>query len=152
MHGSRHLSIQVIRQRRLFLLWVGLFLAIALDTSIQLCWKASVPQHGSLVHVLFQTLIAPLFIFSMLLHIWQLFNWMMVLSLGELSFVQPITALSYVAVVIFSRWFFLESVHPMQIMGIALVLVGVVLVSRTAGRDNSATAAQGPSNSAEAPS
>ncbi|HTV48960.1 MAG TPA: EamA family transporter, partial [Phycisphaerae bacterium] len=113
--------------------------------SIQLCWKASIPAHGSPLQVLFLTLIAPLFILSMFLHIGQLFNWMMVLSLGDLSFVQPVSALSYVLVVIFSHWFFHESVHPLQILGMALVIMGIVLVSRTAERDANGKVTRTPS-------
>ncbi len=118
------------KHRRL-LLWTGLFLAISLDTSVQLCWRASVPQHGGMAHALGATLIKPLFLLSLLLHIWQLFNWMMVLALADLSFVQPITALSYIAVALSSHWLFAENLDPLQFCGIGLVLAGVFLVSRT---------------------
>ncbi len=124
------MSIPTPKRPRL-LLWMGLFLAISLDTSVQLCWRASVPQHGGLAHALGATLIKPLFLLSLLLHVWQLFNWMMVLALADLSFVQPITALSYIAVAISSHWLFSENLDPLQFCGIAMVLVGVILVSRT---------------------
>ncbi len=122
---------RTIKHRR-FLLWIGLFLAISLDTSVQLCWRASVPQHGGMVHALDTTLVKPLFLLSLLLHVWQLFNWMMVLALADLSFVQPITALSYIAVAISSHWLFSENLSPVQLCGMGVVLVGVYLVSRTA--------------------
>ncbi|MGC8539125.1 MAG: hypothetical protein ACP5QA_00690 [Phycisphaerae bacterium] len=124
------MSIATPKRPRL-LLWMGLFLAISLDTSVQLCWRASVPQHGGMAHALGATLIKPLFLLSLLLHVWQLFNWMMVLALADLSFVQPITALSYIAVAISSHWLFSENLDPLQFCGIGLVLVGVILVSRT---------------------
>ena len=124
------MSIPTPKRPRL-LLWMGLFLAISLDTSVQLCWRASVPQHGGMAHALGATLIKPLFLLSLLLHVWQLFNWMMVLALADLSFVQPITALSYIAVAISSHWLFSENLDPLQFCGIAMVLVGVILVSRT---------------------
>lgn len=124
------MSIPTPKRPRL-LLWMGLFLAISLDTSVQLCWRASVPQHGGMAHALGATLIKPLFLLSLLLHVWQLFNWMMVLALADLSFVQPITALSYIAVAISSHWLFSENLDRLQFCGIALVLVGVILVSRT---------------------
>ncbi len=124
------MSIATQRHRRL-LLWLGLFLAISLDTSVQLCWRASVPQHGGMAHALCTTLIKPLFLLSLLLHVWQLFNWMMVLALADLSFVQPITALSYIAVAVSSHWLFAENLDPLQFCGIGMVLAGVFLVSRT---------------------
>lgn len=124
-----------VEKHKRMLLWVGLFLAIALDTSVQLCWREAVPQHGGMVHALHDTLTNPLFLLSILLHVWQLFNWMMVLSLADLSFVQPITALSYVAVAVGSNWLFAETLQPMQFMGMMFVLAGVVLVSRTVAEE-----------------
>ena len=125
------MSAGLIQRRRVLLGW-GLLLAIALDTAVQLCWKASVPVHAGLWRTLPLTLVQPLFLLSLLLHVWQLFNWMMVLALAELSFVQPITALSYVTVAASSAWLFGESVHPGTIAGILLVLLGVGLVGGSA--------------------
>ena len=133
------MSIPTQKPRRM-LLWTGLFLAISLDTSVQLCWRASVPQHGSMTHALGATLIKPLFLLSLLLHVWQLFNWMMVLALADLSFVQPITALSYIVVAVSSHWLFSENLDPLQFCGIALVLAGVVLVGRTPSNSSRVTA------------
>lgn len=130
--GDRIQAVSIATQRhRRLLLWLGLFLAISLDTSVQLCWRASVPQHGGMAHALCTTLIKPLFLLSLLLHVWQLFNWMMVLALADLSFVQPITALSYIAVAVSSHWLFAENLDPLQFCGIGMVLAGVFLVSRT---------------------
>lgn len=118
--------------RRRGLLFLGLVLAIALDTTVQVFWKASVPVGGRPLAILTGTLVKPLFIASMFLHVWQLFNWMMVLALADLSFAQPITALSYVTVTASAAWFFHEQVSPREMIGILLVLAGVALVSRTA--------------------
>ncbi len=118
--------------RRRPLLFLGLFLAIALDTTVQVFWKASVPLDGRPLALLTGTLVKPLFIASMFLHVWQLFNWMMVLALADLSFAQPITALSYVTVTACAALFFHEQIGPRELVGILLVLVGVALVSRTA--------------------
>ncbi len=119
-------------QRRRILLFIGLFVAIALDTTVQVFWKASVPVDGRPLAILTGTLVKPLFIASMFLHVWQLFNWMMVLALAELSFAQPITALSYVTVTACAALFFHERIGPREFIGILLVLAGVALVSRTA--------------------
>ncbi len=93
-----------------------------------------------MTHALGATLIKPLFLLSLLLHVWQLFNWMMVLALADLSFVQPITALSYIVVAVSSHWLFSENLDPLQFCGIALVLAGVVLVSRTPSNSSRVTA------------
>ncbi|MGC9259632.1 MAG: hypothetical protein ACP5I8_06070 [Phycisphaerae bacterium] len=132
------------------LLWVGLFLAIVLDTGVQICWRVAVPQHGGMLQTLGLTLINPFFLLSILLHVWQLFNWMMVLALADLSFAQPITALSYISVAVCSEWLFSETLHPLQFFGMVLVLVGVVLVSRTS--ENTAGKTSALNKAAIAPS
>ena len=125
------------------LLWVGLFLAVALDTGVQICWRVAVPQHGGMMRALGLTLINPFFLLSIVLHVWQLFNWMMVLALADLSFAQPITALSYITVAVCSEWLFAETLHPLQFFGMILVLAGVVLVSRTSTNTTEKTSSCG---------
>lgn len=133
-------------QRRRALLFLGLFLAVALDTTVQVFWKASVPADGRPLAILTGTLVKPLFIASMFLHVWQLFNWMMVLALADLSFAQPITALSYVTVTACAALFFHEQIGPRELIGILLVLAGVALVSRTVRPVENVTAAAAPAD------
>ncbi len=122
---------QARHKKRRLVVFIGLALAIALDTSVQLLWKASVPRHRGVVHTLSGTFFNWLFQLSLVLHIWQFFNWLMVLGNADLSFAQPITALSYVTVTALSVWLFHEVVAPQDIVGIALILAGVYLVSST---------------------
>ncbi len=136
-----------LHPRRRGLLFLGLVLAIALDTTVQVFWKASIPAGGRPLAILTGTLVKPLFIASMFLHVWQLFNWMMVLALADLSFAQPITALSYVTVTASAAIFFHEQVSPREMIGILLVLAGVALVSRTApGARSSAAVVNDPAH------
>jgi drug/metabolite transporter (DMT)-like permease len=112
----------------------GLFVAILIDTVLQLIWKyavVSLPSDGSPWLNLRAILHSPLFIFVILLMAFQFFNWLMVLGNADLSYAQPITALSYVSVFCLSVFYLKEAADPIQITGIVLVLIGVWFISQT---------------------
>jgi len=60
----------------------------------------------------------------------QLTNWLRVLELSDLSYAQPITALSYVSVLWFSVTWLGEQLDPLKIAGIVLIMAGVWFISR----------------------
>ena len=72
----------------------------------------------------------PLFIVLGLIFVLQLLVWLKVLEHADLSFAQPITALSYVAVCGLSVLWFGENLDARRLIGIALVLLGIWFVSR----------------------
>lgn len=130
LSGDLHL-----RQRRAA--WIGLALAIALDTVAQLCWKAAtlrVPASASSWQTLVITIHQPLFHVTALLFILMFFNWMIVLSNADLSYAQPITALSYIAVSVVAVVWFGEDISPQRMIGIMMILFGVWFISRTSHR------------------
>lgn len=113
---------------------VGLFIAILIDTVLQLAWKSAVlslPGDGSPWLNVQAILQSPLFVFLILLMAFQFFNWLMVLGDADLSYAQPITALSYVSVFSLSVLYFKEAADLVQITGIILVLAGVWFISQT---------------------
>lgn len=113
---------------------VGLALAIALDTAVQLLWKsavADVPPAASMSFTVEAVLRQPMFIVVGLLMIVQLINWLKVLSNADLSYAKPITSLSYVTVSVGSVVLLGETIHPLQIAGILIVIGGVWLISQT---------------------
>ena len=59
---------------------------------------------------------------------------MLVLSWADYSFVMPFTAVSYALVPILGHVWLGEAVPPLRSVGIALIVFGVVLVSRTPPR------------------
>jgi len=61
----------------------------------------------------------------------QFFNWMIVLAHADLSYAQPITALSYVTVSAASMAIFHEYLSPLRLVGLAMILIGVWVISRT---------------------
>jgi drug/metabolite transporter (DMT)-like permease len=116
----------------------GLAMAILLCSTSQLCWKyatTGVPEDSTALHTLLITFTRPSFWIAAGLYIWQFFNWMMVLKYADLSFAQPITAASYVVVGV-AAWLIFknESLPPHRLVGIALILAGVILISQSPHR------------------
>ena len=128
--GQQHLL-----QRRV--VWVTLALTIAIDTVQQLSWKAAtfpVAWDAGVWQTLLTTFRQPLFHVAMILYVIQFFNWMMVLSNADLSYAQPITALSYVSVSAMAAVWFHEDIPPRHMMGITMILLGVWFISSTSHR------------------
>jgi uncharacterized membrane protein len=65
-----------------------------------------------------------------LLILWLLSS-MALLSWADLSYVLPVTAMGYVLVALTARIFLHEQISPSRWTGIALIVAGVALVSRT---------------------
>lgn len=82
----------------------------------------------ALIGALFHPLVA---IGVALLIIWTLTH-MALLSWADLSYVMPVTALSYVVTAFAARIFLGENVSAARWIGIVLVTAGVALVGRTA--------------------
>ena len=60
----------------------------------------------------------------------QLFNWLRVLQMSDLSYSQPITSLSYITVLGFSVLWLGEQLDALKVAGIVLILAGVWFISR----------------------
>lgn len=57
--------------------------------------------------------------------------WMVALSRTSLSFAYPFAALTYVLILLFDRLVLKEPVMPLRWLGVALIIGGLFLVSRT---------------------
>jgi len=58
--------------------------------------------------------------------------WLFVLSRTSLSFAYPFAALSYLLIVTVDRFVFHETIPPLRWAGVACIMIGIVLVARTA--------------------
>jgi drug/metabolite transporter (DMT)-like permease len=112
---------------------LGLTFGIALDTAIQLLWKTTVLEipDGSALDTFVAVLHQPMFFLLVFLMFCQLVNWLQVLDHADLSFAKPITSLSYVSVAALSMIYLGEYLHPVQLLGIGVVLAGVWCITRT---------------------
>ncbi len=112
----------------------GLIAAIVLDTVLQVLWKQSalsLPAGFTPMAIVAAIWHQPLFLVVGVLFAAQMINWLRVLDAADVSYALPITALSYVSVALVSSAFLHEHLTPGRVAGIALILGGVVLVSRT---------------------
>jgi drug/metabolite transporter (DMT)-like permease len=113
---------------------IGLAVAIALDTALQLVWKAGIadlPDTGSLRELAVAVARNPIFILVVVFMAAQLVNWLKVLDHADLSYAKPFTSLSYITVCVLSVAILGEHIAPLQILGIAIVVAGVWCVSQT---------------------
>jgi multidrug transporter EmrE-like cation transporter len=130
-------------------LWLGLFAAVALDAPVQLIWKALMIKYGDPArapHQLFTHDLAGAWhqarwflreVRTYVLFVLfgcQFLDWLYVLGNADLSFAQPFTALSYVAVSGCAVAYFHEHLTPLRVVGIALILAGVALVGSSESR------------------
>lgn len=58
--------------------------------------------------------------------------WILALSRVEVSVAYPLLSIGYVVNAALAWWLFGEAVGPMRLLGIAVIIVGVVLVARSA--------------------
>ena len=113
---------------------IGLAVAIALDTGLQLVWKtgiAGLPDTSSVWDTLVAIALNPIFILIAVFMGAQLVNWLKVLDHADLSYAKPFTSLSYVTVCVLSVLLLGEHIAPLQIVGILVVVAGVWCVSQT---------------------
>jgi len=133
----------IFKTRVSVMLTLGLALAIALDTSVQLILKITashIPAESSQWETLEATLNQPLFFAAALLMVLQLFNWLWVLDRADLSYAQPVSSLSYVSVYVLSGLYLDETIDAIQMAGIAIIVAGVWCISRTGPMQSNAGA------------
>ncbi|MBF0154031.1 MAG: hypothetical protein HQL64_09860 [Magnetococcales bacterium] len=112
---------------------LGLGIAITLDTAAQVLWKMAVvrlPEVRDLVTLARAVVAEPLFLVVIVLFLLQLFNWLKVLEQADISFVQPMTSLSFVTVWLLSAVLFNEAVSAIKLAGIVCILTGVWIISQ----------------------
>jgi drug/metabolite transporter (DMT)-like permease len=123
----------------IFEVWIGIGLTIVLDTAIQLSWKsavANVPSSASAWDTILLMLRQPLCYVTITLFLFQFFNWMTLLSKADLSYIQPLTALSLASVTGFSYLLLHEHISLQRAAGMFLILAGVCFISMTRHKTN----------------
>jgi len=78
----------------------------------------------------FSMLLNPYIIISLVLTLLAGVTWMIAMTKFEISYAYPFTLLGLVLVTIFSIVFFGESVNTYKISGIALIILGISVISK----------------------
>ena len=69
---------------------------------------------------------------GMLLYVTAMLIWLYVLKNVEVSYAYPFTALGFILVMAISYFFLAEQVTMLRIAGIALIIGGIFLISKSA--------------------
>ncbi len=112
-------------------------LLLLFDTFSQLAFKIAVTQLGEfptqnisvIWHYCLQLAINLYVIGGVLALILALFTWLTLISKVDLSFAHPMTSLAYVTIPLAGTFFLHESLHWPQMVGIALIVIGVIVIS-----------------------
>jgi uncharacterized membrane protein len=123
-------------------LTLGLALTVVIDTVVQLAWKigaVELPDLSFSWSLIDFVLHQPTFYVVIGLMLCQLFNWLMILGEADLSFAQPITALSRISVCLASAIVLGEQVTVPQMIGIAMVCAGAWCICQTSRNTGRAT-------------
>jgi drug/metabolite transporter (DMT)-like permease len=86
---------------------------------------------GGIIVLAWRMLSNPFIFIGLVLYAISTFFWIMVLKQKELSLVYPLLASSYILVVLFSILFRHEVVSPTRWLGVAVVSLGVFLITRS---------------------
>jgi multidrug transporter EmrE-like cation transporter len=81
--------------------------------------------------VVFRIIFNPFIFIGLVLYVINVFLWLDVISRADLSYVYPFLSISYAAVVIASWLILGEQMSWTRIVGVAVVTVGVYLISRS---------------------
>jgi drug/metabolite transporter (DMT)-like permease len=114
--------------------WLSLIITIVTETAVQIVWKSAVlcvPQSAGFLETVRTIASRPMFYLLLSLFGVQFIYWILLLAKADLSYIQPITALSLITVAACSVVFFGENVGLMRIAGIVMILIGVWLISNT---------------------
>lgn len=91
-------------------------------------------QLESVIGVIARLAFNPLVLLGLGVYSCGTFLWLVALSRVELSYAYPFASLNYVFVLVASWWVLGEQPSVMRVVGVALICMGVLIVSRTAAK------------------
>lgn len=75
----------------------------------------------------------PWFVSGLVLYAVSVLNWLIVLGRMELSIAYPLMSLGYILTLLIGAWLFHEPVTVVKVVGILVIILGVVLITRPSG-------------------
>jgi drug/metabolite transporter (DMT)-like permease len=76
-------------------------------------------------------ILSPWVIGGLIIYAMGVVNWLLALSSFELSYVYPFASLSYIGIIVGSYFIFRERITMMRVLGIAVIISGVLISSRS---------------------
>ncbi len=119
--------------------WILILSGVSLNAAAQLLLKSATRPLAQYSHFDWNTLIGSIGVLSRSLPFWggmvcygaSVCVWIAALSKAPVSVAYPMLSLGYILVAWASMMWLGESLSPAKLLGIALICVGVVLVSRS---------------------
>ena len=105
---------------------------IALKKGMTQCDCSFAPQVSNILPLVNALVFNPFLITGVLLHILALFTWLYVLKHAEVSYAYPFISMGFVVVLLLSHLLFNESINIYRICGVALIIMGIFLVGKSA--------------------
>ena len=132
---------QIIKEKKRLSLTTSvllILLSIAIAVGGQLLLKLGLNKMGSItvdsfgaLGQLFSGIIkSPMVIIGLFCYVISAAIWLVVLSAVDLSFAYPFIGLTYVLILIISKFVLKEDVNPWRWAGAAIITIGVVVISR----------------------
>ena len=86
---------------------------------------------SNVIRTYLRIFLSPYVIAGIVTYILSMFLWLYSLTKVDLSFAYPFLALSYALILVFSRIFLHERISPLRIIGVFVICLGVLVVSRS---------------------
>ena len=115
-----------------------ILLSVFLNATAQLCMKKGMLMVGEITNGIqgfvsvFPEMITNFYLWiSAVLYMISISLWLVVLSKVDVSYAYPFLSIGYVLSTFAGYFVFHESITPIRIMGIIVICVGVILISRS---------------------
>ena len=90
----------------------------------------AVNSMSSLGHLFLGVVKSPIVLVGLFMYVISAAIWLVVISAVDLSFAYPFIGLTYVLILIVSKFILKEDVNPIRWAGAAIITIGVVVISR----------------------
>ncbi len=90
----------------------------------------SLNSFGSIVNLFINVFKSPMVLIGLFCYVISAAIWLVVISAVDLSFAYPFIGLTYVLILIVSKFILKEDVNPIRWAGAAIITIGVIVLSR----------------------
>lgn len=112
--------------------------SVSLNASAQLFLRAGMLRIGEInktsIHDVFPIILkvatSPFILGGLACYAISVVVWMVVLSRVAVNYAYPMLSVGYIITAVFGWWLFSEPLTPIRMLGIAVIIVGVILINQ----------------------
>ena len=105
---------------------------VALKKGMLQCECSFAPQLSNVIPLISGLVLNPFIAAGVFLHVMALFTWLYVLKHVDVSYAYPFISMGFVIVLLLSYFLFNEAVNLYRIAGVASIILGIILVGKSA--------------------